>query len=190
MERGVTVFDASLTRGFNALLVSDNRRGEFVWPEGLERDKIDLRRVRNLEKVAGFVDHFLVDPGREYGFFAAFNPRFRLLFGYIFPRKDYAWLNIWEDLSPRQLVRAMEFANTPIHKSARELVRTPEMFGTPTFEWLGGKENLLKRFWAFSARVPENYHGVADVRWSKGELEIVERETGGAITLDFHPALR
>jgi hypothetical protein len=134
---------------------------------------------------SGFVDNFLVDPAREYGFFAAFHPRFKLLFGYIFPRKSFPWLSIWEANNPDMLTRGMEFSNTPTHGTMKALVRSPELFGVPTYEWLDAKGKITKRFAAFSVRVADGYKGVADVRVAGQKLEIVERETGQAIKLDF-----
>ena len=67
----------------------------------------------------------------------------------------------------------------------RTLVATPALFGTPAYEWLDGRGRLRKRFAAFSVRVPENYHGVAEVRVLPDRLDIVERETGRVTSLPF-----
>lgn len=179
LERGATVIDASLTRGRS----SNGSGSEFAWPEGLAETKIDLRKVRNLERSPGYVNHFLVDTSREYGYFTAFHPQQGLLFGYIFPRADFPWLNVWEANSPEMLTRGMEFSNTPVHGTLKALVKSSALFDTPVYEWLDAKSKLKKRFWAFSARVPADYRGVADVRWSGAKLEIVERETGKPLSI-------
>jgi len=49
----------------------------------MDEAPIDLRRVRDIAQ-SGFVNNFLVDPARQFGFFAAFHPRLKVLFGYIF----------------------------------------------------------------------------------------------------------
>jgi hypothetical protein len=181
LEKGVTVTDASLTRG---RMSGDASRREFVWPSGAAETPINLRTVRNIPR-SGFVNNFLVDPAREYGFFAAFHPRLKLLFGYIFPRKSFPWLSIWEANNPEMLTRGMEFSNTPTHGTMKELVKTPELFGVPAYEWLDAKGKITKKFAAFTARVAVGYRGVADVRLAGGKLEIVERETGQVIRLDW-----
>ena len=67
----------------------------------------------------------------------------------------------------------------------RERAKTPEGFGTSAYEWLDAKGRLAKKFAAFSVNVPEDYRGVADVRIASSKLEIVERETGRAIRLEW-----
>ncbi len=181
LEKGVTIMDASLTRG---RVNGDISGREFAWPAGVAEAPIDLRTVRNIPS-SGFVNNFLVDPAREYGFFAAHHPGLKLLFGYIFPRKNFPWLSIWEANNPDMLTRGMEFSNTPTHGTMKELIKAPELFGVPAYEWLDGKGKIAKRFAAFSTRVAEGYKGVADVRLAGQKLEIVERETGQAIKLDF-----
>lgn len=172
LDRGVTQFEASLTRGR-----SDGHRDEFTWPSGLAEKTVDLRTVRKLEQSPGFVNHFLVDPKRSDGFFTAFHPRHRLVFGYVFPRADYPWLNIWESNSPEMLTRGMEFSNTPIHGTLKVLMKTPELWGHRTFDWLDAKAELKKTFWLFSLQVPENFAGVADVQRSGGSIVVIEKAT-------------
>src|SRR5436190_14093374 len=155
LEKGVTVIDASLTRG---RVSGDTSGREIAWPG-------DLRSVRNVPQ-SGFVDNFLVDPTRELGFFAAFHPRLKVLFGYIFPRRSFPWLSIWEANNADMLARGMEFSNTPTHGTMKELVKTPALFGVPAYEWLDAKGRITKKFAAFSVKAPEGYKGVADVRVS------------------------
>lgn len=172
LERGVTEMQASLTRG---RAMGTNQ--EFVWPEGMAEKTIDLRKVRNLPQSQGFVNNFLVDPQREYGFLAAFHAGYGLVFGYVFPREEYPWLNVWEANSPEMLTRGLEFSNTPVHGTLRTLVKTPALWGTATFNWLPAKQRITKRFRAFSMRAPKDFRGVGDVRFRDGNIEILEQGT-------------
>jgi hypothetical protein len=181
LEKGVTRIDASLTRGRN---IGEESGQEFRWPEGQAESKVDLRTVRNIEKSA-FVNNFLVDQSRELGYFTAVHPAKRVLIGYIFPRKDFPWLNIWEANNPDMLTRGMEFSNTPTHGTFKALVKAKPLFDTPLYEWLDAHSRMTKRFATFSTRVPPGYRGVADVRISAGTLEIVEEGTGKTIALVF-----
>ena len=188
LKKGVTVFDASLTRGRS----SDNSTSaELRWPSGQAEVPVDLTRVRTVEQ-SGFVNNFLVDPSARFGYFAVSNPELRLLFGYVFRREDFSWLNIWEADEPEQkdhpgtLARGMEFSDTPVHGSLRALLAEPRLFDTPTFEWLNAKSRLVKRFCAFSSELPEDFNGVQSLAVSSDSLEIVEKGRGRKVILPFN----
>lgn len=178
LEREATQIAASLTRGR-----VDGNAQEFKWPAGRAEKDIDLRIVRKLAKPAGFVNNFLVDPSREYGFFAAYHPKSKTVFGYVFPRADYPWMNIWESNSPEMLTRGMEFSNTPVHGTLKAIMKTTELWGVPTFDWLDAKSERKKRFSAFSLRAPDGFKGVADVIVRAGRIEVVEQTTSKRIAV-------
>lgn len=175
LERKVTRLEASLTRG-------RLEKNEFTWPNGMAEKTIDLREIRDAR--AEYVNNFQVDPARKYGYFAAVNPKLGLLFGYIFPRADFSWLNIWESNTPAMLTRGMEFSNTPSHGTMKTMVATPALWGTPAYEWIDAKGKLRKRYAAFSARVGAGFR-VADVRVSGGKLEVISAQPGKTIVLDL-----
>jgi hypothetical protein len=144
---------------------------------------VDLRTVREKPGSGGFVNNFLVDPSREHGFFAAYHPGQRLVFGYVFSRAEFPWLNIWESNTDDMLARGMEFSNTPVHGTMKALMKSPTLFGTPTYEWLNAKSKTVKHFMAFSTRVPAGFQGVSDVQVTPHELVIVERGSAHRISL-------
>lgn len=187
LERGVTRMDLSVTRG---RANGDESGKETRWPHGLVEGKpLDLRTVRPAEKAPGFVNNFLVDPTREYAFVAATHPGRRLVFGYVFRRADFPWLNVWEANSPEMLTRGLEFSNTPTHGTMRALYQAKPLFGTPMFDWLDARSTLRKRFAAFLVRTPDGFQGVADVRLKDNQLEIVEAEgRGRVVTIEFDPS--
>jgi hypothetical protein len=167
LEREVTLIDAPLLHG-------EAYGREVNWPWGADQNgALDLRCVRRQGAV--FVNQFLVDPKREWCFFAALHPRKQLLFGYAFPRVEFPWLNVWEANNGQMLTRGMEFSNTPVHGTTKAFMKTQQLFGVPTFEWLNAKGKLAKRFCAFSVLVPEGFQGVEDVIVSGEELTIMEK---------------
>ena len=172
LERGITSMQASLTRGR-----ASGKEGEFTWPSGIAEKQIDLQKVRNLPESEGFVNNFLVNPQREYGFLTAFHPKYSLVFGYVFPRADFPWLNLWESNSRDMLTRGLEFSNTPVHGTFKALMKQPELWGVPTFEWLNAKGELKKRFWAFSLRVPAGFTAVGEVVFRDGRIAVIEQNT-------------
>jgi hypothetical protein len=187
LKKGLTLFDASLTRGRK---IGDASGEEFRWPNGQAETEVDLRTVRDIEK-SGFVNNFLVDPSREFGYFTAVNAEQHLLIGYLFRRTDFPWLNLWEanqpshDGQPAMLARGLEFSNTPTHGSLKALVAAPSVFGTPAYEWLNARSSLVKNFCAFIARVPDGFRGVQNINVGEKSLAIVEMKDGRVVTVPF-----
>jgi hypothetical protein len=171
-------FDASLSKGF----ITGNVTGpNFAWPEGLgvspELHRFDLSTFSKSWH-SDLVNSFLVEPSRKWGFFAAFHPRFALLFGYAFPRADFPWLNVWENNDGRLQTRGMEFSNTPHHGTMKTLTSSPQVWGVSAYEWLDALSTVSKQFIAFSHPVPSDFRGAADIQVLGDVLEITERTTG------------
>jgi hypothetical protein len=188
LKKVVTLFDASLTRGRN---LGDGPERMFQWPTGRAETAINLRTVRDVEK-SGYVNNFLVDPQRDFGYFTAINPEQRLLLGYLFRRAEFPWLNVWEanqpatNDQPAMLTRGLEFSNTPTHGSLKAMLAVPKLWGVPAYEWLNARANLTKRFCAFSAEVPDGFKGVQEIRVKDKALEIVERDNGRVTRIAFN----
>jgi len=176
LERGVTQIQASLTRGRDA-------KTEFAWPDGMAEVKVDLRKVRNLPTSPGFVNNFLVDPQRDLAYLAVYHPKYRLVFGYVFPRAQFPWLNIWESNTADMLTRGLEFSNTPVHGTLKALMQTPQIWGIPTYEWLNARSEIKKRFWAFSVHVPDGFQGVGDVLMRDRKIQVVEQGTSRLVAV-------
>jgi hypothetical protein len=177
VEAGLIRFDASLSRGF---VTADADGPSFPWPEGMNPQlgprRFDLTGFSPLRH-NNLVNSFLVEPPREWGFFTAFHPRFALIFGYVFPRSEFPWLNVWENNDERSQARGMEFSNTPHHGTMKTLIRSHEVWDVPAYEWLDARSTVSKRFMAFLHPVPPDFRGTADVRVLGDALEIEELGT-------------
>lgn len=187
LKKGVTLFDASLTRGRK---LGDNSGTGFQWPTGEAETAIDLRTVRDVER-SGFVNNFLVDRNEEFGYFTAVNPEQRLLLGYLFRRDEFPWLNVWEANQPAtgdqpaMLTRGLEFSNTPTHGSLKAMVAVPKLWDVAAYEWLNARASLVKKFCAFSTEVPEGFKGVQEIRIKDKVLEILERDSDRVVKVAF-----
>ncbi len=171
-------FDASLLKGF---VTGDSLGPHFEWPQGVSRcsemPHFDLSRYSEVPH-KDLVNSFLADPKREWAFFTVFQRRLALLFGYVYARADFPWLNVWQCNTEEMQTRGMEFSNTPHHGTMKTLIRASEIWGVPTYEWLDAHSAVHKRFIAFLHPVSESYRGTADIRIGPQALEIVERDSG------------
>jgi hypothetical protein len=161
LERGVTQFRASATRSKvfeQAFGPADylNAGAEFDWPLAPARDgsSIDLRLCNRAESSSAYTAH-LMDDGREDAYFVAFTPALRLAFGYVWKRRDFPWLGIWEEnrsrtvppWNGRALARGMEFGVSPMPETRRDMIDRGTMFGTRTCRWLPARTRVEAEYW-------------------------------------------
>jgi hypothetical protein len=106
---------------------------------------------------SGYTAH-LTDPQRKDVYFVAYEPKFRLAFGYIWKRNDFPWLGIWEENCSRQappwngrtVTRGMEFGVSPFPETRREMVERNRVFDTPGFKWIPSRGRLEAEYWIVS----------------------------------------
>ena len=164
LKKGETQFRASVGRS----RVIDKPFGtadyleaaaEFDWPHAPRKGggSVDLRVFTALDVSNAYTAH-LADPQHERAFFVAFSPEFALAFGYIWRRRDFPWLGIWEEnfsrshapWNGRTLTRGMEFGVSPFPESRREMIERGQMFDTPTFKWIPAVSRVTTEYWIVS----------------------------------------
>jgi hypothetical protein len=158
---------------------------DFTWPmaPGLDGKPVDLSSP---PEDAHFLDHAttLLDPTRDFGWVAALNTSRHLVYGYLFRRQDYPWLQHWDNYpNTAQLVRGMEFATQPYDVSHRDTVTLRSMFETAVYRWLPAKSKIESHFLLYYARVPDRFSRVDDVRLEDGRLVIEDREAKERVVL-------
>ena len=140
---------------------------EFSWPEapGLDGRAVDLRIYTSRDRSSAFTTH-LMDPARPVAFFAAFSPRARLAFGYVWRQADFPWMGIWEENRSRThrpwngetVTRGMEFGVSPFPESRRQMIDRGFLFDVPTYRWIPARTRVEVEYWIVSREsdsVPE-----------------------------------
>ena len=90
----------------------------------------------------------------EFGYFVVGNRRLKLALVYLWPRKFFPWLGIWDERHARAekpwclqtSVRAFEFGASPYPDTRRNLLRRPELFDAPTYLMLPAKGTIWVRY--------------------------------------------
>lgn len=191
LEKGVTTFDMSATRGhtFPGAFEAKPRLQEnqaFSWPHapGVKEEKVNLRQIAKRYRVSSDFSTQLMDPSRDDAWLAAVNPKQELLVVYHWERRDYPWVGNWEENNGRKgapwagksLTRGMEFANTPFPISLRESVERGALFDTPTFDWLGARETRTFSYRIAALKVTSGCKGVMDVHLEQDGLHVAVLE--------------
>ncbi len=185
LEPGVTVVDMPARRAstrpyLESWRVKHRLRGgmEFTWPQApaVDGGTVDVR-VTPAQLGTGDHTTSLLDPDREWVWVTALNPKQQLVFGYLFRRADFPWVQTWEHFpEDGRLARGLEFSTQPYDVPRREAISTGAMFGAPTFRWLPARSSIEATYFMFYAAAPPGMHRVDEVRWERGELVIEQKE--------------
>ena len=158
---------------------------DFTWPLAptLAGATVDMR---TFPEEPHFIDHAatLMDPSRDTEFVVAFNSARHYVYGYLFRRADYPWVQHWGNYpAVAELVRGMEFGTQPYDVPRREAITMGTMFGAPTFRWLPAKGSIESHFLLFFSQTPERMARIDDVRIENGTIVIEDRANNQRLVL-------
>jgi hypothetical protein len=164
---------------------------DFTWPmsPGLDGKPVDLSIV---PENPHYTDHTatLMDPTRRLEWVAALSSSRHSIYGYIFRREDYPWLQTWDNYpSVAGLVHGLEFGTQPYDLGRRIITDNGPLFGTPVWRWLPAKSTIESHFLLFYAHVPEGFSKVDSIELQNGQIVIEDRTTQKKITLAASGAL-
>lgn len=196
LEQGRTVTDMSavraMTRSYESEAVDPPERHNladykaFAWPMAptAAGGVVDVRVAPAMTPVMDQIAS-LMDPSRRLAFVTAFHPDKRALFGYVFKRIEYPWIQIWDSYpgEGRRSYRGMEFSTQPFDLPRREVIQANTLFDTPTYRWLPAKSKIQSAFVMFYTRTPDGFSRVDDVVMAQGKLTIEDRAAGKKIVL-------
>jgi hypothetical protein len=158
---------------------------DFTWPTspGLDGNPVDMSVV---PENPHYVDHTatLMDPVRRLEWVAALSSSRQLIYGYIFRREDYPWLQTWDNYPiVAGLVHGLEFGTQPYDLGRRIITDNGPLFGTPVWRWLPAKSTIESHFLLFYAHVPQGFTKVDSIELQNGQIAIEDRTAQKKITL-------
>ena len=158
---------------------------DFTWPTspGLDGNPVDMSIV---PENPHYIDHTatLMDPARRLEWVAALNSSRQSIYGYIFRREDYPWLQTWDNYpSVAGLVHGLEFGTQPYDLGRRIITDNGPLFGTPVWRWLPAKSTIESHFLLFYTHVPQGFTKVDSLELQNGQIAIEDRTAQKKITL-------
>ena len=187
-------FDASATSGH---ITRGEEEVPAQWPVGsAESPEQDHRRFAP-EAPSLKMSYFLLDPAREVEFVSGVNTKHRLLLAYVFQRRDFPWVMVWEEnrriqeppWNGKEMTRGMEFGNTRIPGTMQAYFKRPRIHDTPTFGWLTAKEKRTVRYLALISSIPEGFTGVRDIRLEGSEIVVEGIGVKTPLRINYQPEL-
>ena len=133
-------------------LVAD---ADFDWPYAprIDGGVADLRQFSDARSSSAYTCH-LMDRSRDDAFFVAYSPDARLAFGYVWRRRDFPWLGIWEENRSRtaspwngnEVTRGMEFGASPFPETRRQMIDRGRLFDEPTYRWIPAHRSVTVEY--------------------------------------------
>ncbi len=172
-----TIINANADLGFDSSFSHDPERYISKWPYGLCKDMatLDLSKTEN---PYSSVFSYIINKESKLGWVIAFSPTSNTLIGYMWDRKDYAWLNLWQDWHEGKIrYRGIEFGTTGIHKPFREIINDSnwKIFDERACDYIDAGEIRSRKYISFLCKTPPGFQGVTEVRIA-----------GNSISLDDH----
>ncbi len=180
-----TVISCNAETGFNYKFFKDPEKFASHWPAGIAEDK-SLINLSSASKGNSSVFSFIVNREDNVGWVTAYSAKDQLLFGYLWKRKDYPWINLWQDWSGDQIrFRGLEFGTTGIHKPFKQILEdgNSRVFGENTFVYIDAGEKVSRSYLSFLHIVQPGFEGVDATSMSHGCIKIKSRARELAIEL-------
>lgn len=170
---GETVINCNAGIGFNQAFSSNPLKSALNWPFGFcpGFKPIDLRTPR---RAYNSIYSFVVDNKSNQGWITAYSPKNQTILGYVWDRRDYPWIHVWQDWEEGAMrYRAIEFGTAGYHKSFKEMVRLPlQLFNEDVCTYIDAGESVSRRFISFLIKVDKDFSGVKDIDVTRGTLKI------------------
>lgn len=159
-----TIVDCNATKGFDQMHYKNISSNIVEWPiaNDIEGNRINLK---NPASAYSSVYSFIVNPLYDYGWITALSPKHNLLFGYIWKREHYPWINLWQHYNENKIqYRGLEFGTTGIHQPFEEILNTATtLFDRKTYAYIDAGETITKSYFSFISAIPKDFKGVENV---------------------------
>ena len=163
----------------------------FSWPH-VQRNSgcetVDLR-LPFTERGSGFLAGLRLDPHHELEYVLAINWKLGLGVGYLFHRRDFPWMTIWEENCARQdapwngqtQARGMEFGTTPLPLAANGGLSDKRFSDTPRGCIIAAHGMRTARYIMFLFAVPAEMRSADNVVLAGDAISICD--ASGTVSL-------
>ena len=133
---------------------------------------------------------WLTDQDAGMAWLAVYSTEFNVLLGYLFEARENPWLLDYQEnmtvaetpWNRKVVMRGLCFGDSAT-AGLRNSVTQGSAYGRPTYGWFEARGRRAKRYAIFLAQIPSGFRGVASLRAQQGAITLIERETGGALSI-------
>lgn len=176
--------------GFDQFYYKDIKSNIIQWKN--QSDSSDnSNNVYGTDDREDIVRSYIVNSESTYGWITAYSPSTNTLIGYLWPRKDYPWIHIWEHVKEGNLIyMGLEFGDTAIHQPFHEIINTSTtLFGEKTFGHIDSGETIEKKFISFIIEPGKEFNGISNIVIKNGQINLVTTGSIPNILININPSL-
>lgn len=121
------------------------------WPLGLNAMQKVIQLDESNTGDTG-VYSFVIRKDDPLGWIAAYSPVYNILFGYLWKRSNYPWINVWQHYDGKKIkYRGLEFGTTGVHQPYNKIISNGKLriFDEPVVEYLDAGETVRKDYLSF-----------------------------------------
>ena len=171
-----TIINCNATIGFDYECGNDFAKHGVQWPfvKDVGDEVYDLRTSQHHRNS---VFSFIVNPEDNYGWITAYSSTHNLVLGYIWQRKDYPWINLWQHFENGVIkYRGLEFGTTGLHQPFKKIIENNNLkvFNEPTVAYIDAGQQITKDYAIFLMPVSKNFQGVEKTEIKNGILSVIE----------------
>ncbi|MEP7257060.1 MAG: hypothetical protein ABI687_01705 [Flavitalea sp.] len=186
-----TIINSNAMKGFDQF-ADAGKKIYYSWPLASKIKAETNLAGEQLNKTSLF--SFVVNGNNSIGWITALSLDENLLFGYLWKRSDYPWINLWRHWEAGQLrYSGLEFGTTGLHRPFDEIIQTGQykVLGRSTIGYIDAGQTISKSYTSFICRVQTNFKGVKKINISAGEIKIagLKKESSFVIMTGFDSVL-
>jgi hypothetical protein len=170
--------NSNATYGYNQTLpVPYPYTYEYKWPKAfIDTLKISFMDLQKFSNTFRYISsHIFSD---SIGWITAFNPKSKLLFGYVWRTEEYPWLHILNDIGyGKPSLRGIAFGTTGLGEKypyEQQLATTFHM--VRNFDYIDAKSFITKSWYCFLVNLTSDYIQTRDVSFSDKKI-IIKTDT-------------
>jgi hypothetical protein len=173
-----TVVNCNATVGFDHRYVNEPAKHTVNWPYVVDEDNNQFD-LRNPKQHFNSVCSFIVDPTDAYGWITAYSPSHQLVFGYVWQRNDYPWINLWQHFESGVIkYRGLEFGTTGLHQPFKDIIgnNNLEVINERTVAYIDAGEQEEKEYAFFLFFVNKDFRGIERIEVNNGTISLIEND--------------
>ena len=157
-----TVINCNASTGFDYHHANKPEEKKQTWHQAIDANNNSFN-LQNPQQEYNSVFSFIVNSNDEYGWITAYSPSHKLVLGYIWARKDYPWINLWQHFENGSIkYRGLEFGTTGLHMPFKNIIEnnTFKVFNESTVAYIDAGESVTKEYACFLFPVEAGFRSI------------------------------